>query len=236
MLLTDNHQALASLHLHTPVLTKFDQRLALLAERSEEPGAYAPCDPDRDWPLFDAASGNEVRYLLKALVDGGELVKAVAEESWLLTTRGWERALRQQNAPPPGTCFIAMAFHSDLNAAYAEGIEPAVKECGLRVVRIDKVEHNGIVNDAMLAEIRGCQVLVADVTLQRNGVYFEAGFALGLGRIVIWCCRQEDLPNVHFDTRQYSHVVWNEPADLREKLAARLRATVQIPAVPRGGQ
>lgn len=44
---------------------------------------------------------------------------------------------------------------------------------------------------------------------------------------VIWSYR--DLRNVHFDTRQYSHVVWTNPADLRTRLEARIRGTVPIP-------
>jgi nucleoside 2-deoxyribosyltransferase len=51
-------------------------------------------------------------------------------------------------------------------------------------VRVDFVEHNEQICDKIVAEIRTCQFLVADVTLQRAGVYFEAGFAMGLGRLV----------------------------------------------------
>jgi nucleoside 2-deoxyribosyltransferase len=80
----------------------------------------------------------------------------------------------------------------------------------------------------ILGEIRRAQLVIADVTLQRQGVYFEAGFALALGRIVIWACRQDEIARVHFDTRQYSHVVWSDAADLRAKLEARIRATVPI--------
>ena len=72
--------------------------------------------------------------------------------------------------------------------------------------------------------------MIADVTYQRNGVYFEGGFAMGLGRTVVWMCRANDLDNVHFDTRQYNHIVWDDHTDLRTKLSARLRATVNVPA------
>ncbi len=122
-----------------------------------------------------------------------------------------------------------MAFDPSLDDAYATGIEPAIRATGLSVIRVDKVEHNGVVTDLIQAEIRRAQVTIADVTLQRQGVYFEAGLALGLGRIVIWSCREDEIKQVHFDTRQYSHVVWKDPADLRSKLETRIRATVTIP-------
>lgn len=120
-----------------------------------------------------------------------------------------------------------MSFDPSLDQAYDAGIKPAVQEdCAMKVVRVDRVEHNGVVTDLILASIRSAQLTVADVTLQRQGVYFEAGFALGLGRTVIWTCRKDELPKVHFDTRQYSHIVWETPAELREKLTNRIRATV----------
>lgn len=60
--------------------------------------------------------------------------------------------------------------------------------------------------------------MIADVTEQKQGVYFEAGYALGLGIPVIWSCRKDDLKNVHFDTRQYNHILWESEEDYAEKL------------------
>src|SRR6478672_5340023 len=57
--------------------------------------------------------------------------------------------------------------------------------CKFTIVRPDRVEHNDNVNDRIISEIRSCQFMVADFTLHRNGVYFEAGLASGLGRPVI---------------------------------------------------
>jgi nucleoside 2-deoxyribosyltransferase len=67
---------------------------------------------------------------------------------------------------------------------------------------------------------------VADFTLHKAGVYFESGFALGLGIPVIWTCREDELVKTHFDTRQYNHVVWKDEQDLFEKLKRRIEATI----------
>jgi nucleoside 2-deoxyribosyltransferase len=93
---------------------------------------------------------------------------------------------------------------------------------------LDLVEHNEKICDRIIAEIRTCQFLVADVTLQRPGVYFEAGFAMGLGRPVIWTCRKDDLVDVHFDTRQYNHIDWKDSGGLRMRLADRIKATIPM--------
>ena len=62
-----------------------------------------------------------------------------------------------------------------------------------------------------------------------GGVYFEAGFALGLGLPVIWTVKETGLEHLHFDTRQYNHIGWKDPEDLREMLQLRLQATVAPP-------
>ena len=149
----------------------------------------------------------------------------------MVTVTGWERLSPPAPGGTPGTVFVAMAQQVDMNAAYDEGIEPAViDDCGLTITQAGRIQHNDSINDLIMAGIRAAQVVIADVTHQRNGVYFEAGFAMGLGRVVVWMCRHDDLVNVHFDTRQYNHIVWDDPADLRRKLSARLRATVDVPA------
>ena len=76
----------------------------------------------------------------------------------------------------------------------------------------------------MIAQMRRCKFIVADFTRQNQGVYFEAGFALGLGIEVIWCCRKNCMDFVHFDTRQRAHVVWDSPSEFREKLARRIES------------
>ena len=80
-----------------------------------------------------------------------------------------------------------------------------------------------------MAEIKNSRFVIADVTDQRPGVYFEAGYAIGLGLPVIWSVRENDLRNVHFDTRQYNHIVWKGEDDLEEQLYNRVLAVIGSP-------
>ena len=127
-------------------------------------------------------------------------------------------------------CFVAMWFDPSLEEAFVKGMEPAIRSVGYDGVRIDRKEHNNKIDDEIIAEIRRSRFLVADFTSKpdnaRGGVYFEAGFAFGLGLPVIYTCREDVFKHVHFDTRQYNHIVWTDPADLKKKLAARIAATV----------
>jgi hypothetical protein len=132
--------------------------------------------------------------------------------------------------PSTSQAFVAMWFNDATHTAYADGIEPAISDSGYRAVRIDKKEHNNKIDDEIIAEIRRSKFLVADFTCEkekvRGGVYFEAGFAMGLGIPVIWTVEKDSLDDVHFDTRQYNHIVWDTPETLRNMLKARIGAVI----------
>ena len=77
-----------------------------------------------------------------------------------------------------------------------------------------------------MAEIRRSRFVVADYTGQRNGVYFEAGFALGLGVDLIPTCRSDEVANLHFDIKHLNTLTWKSPAELAEGLNGRIRAVI----------
>jgi nucleoside 2-deoxyribosyltransferase len=80
--------------------------------------------------------------------------------------------------------------------------------------------------DQIISAINDSKFLIADFTGHRQGVYFEAGYALGQEKEVIWLCRESDISNTHFDTRLYNHIVWKDAEDLRKKLEDRIAAVI----------
>jgi hypothetical protein len=161
-----------------------------------------------------------------------------------LTYRGYQHveALRSLT-PLSQQAFVAMWFSKQMDFDYADGFEPGIRDAGYLPIRIDRKEHNNKIDDEIIAEIRRSRFLVADFTSEiveretaggkvfkdthaRGGVYFEAGFAKGLGKEVIWSVREDVLPFVHFDTRQFAHIVWKDPDDLRSQLSRRISATL----------
>jgi len=129
--------------------------------------------------------------------------------------------------------FVAMRFSEEMKAVYEAAIEPAIKECGFRPVRIDQNDKIGDVVDLMLAEIRASRFVVADFTERNEGVYFETGFAMGLSLPVISTCRKDWMEGVHFDTNHFSHIVWWEAEELKKGLVARIRANIGFGPLPR---
>lgn len=195
-----------------------------------------------DWPAesdllawSESVDIGEVKYLLKYLIDQGLLdcESVGAASQYFLTPKGFARLGElDANAPSSEQAFVAMWFDDSMKELYNEGIAPAVTLSGYRPVRIDGKDHNNKIDDEIIAEIRRSRFVVADFTHgksgHRGGVYFEAGFAKGLNLAVIFTCREDLINEVHFDTRQYNHIVWTADNldDFKKRLSQRISATL----------
>ena len=126
--------------------------------------------------------------------------------------------------------FVAMWFAEEMNEAYKKGIKPAIKDAGYEPLRIDLKPDVKKIDDEIFAEIRRSRFLVADMTQgddgARGGVYFEAGLAEGLGIPVLYTCHKDKMKHLAFDTRQFFHIEWDTPDELRKDLVTRIRARV----------
>lgn len=185
---------------------------------------YMPNDPAPWLRLFFKEKGEAFFYLqtLKAeqlLQQNG----AVA-----ITYKGLNYLIKENEAKADNrkTCFIAMSFQDDaapirkeiLEALERTGIEP-------RIIDNEHLEPLQTINDGIIAGIRKASFVIADFTHHRAGVYFEAGFALGLNKKVIYTCREEDFKDTHFDTNHYQHIVYKK-GELTEKLIDKIEAWV----------
>jgi nucleoside 2-deoxyribosyltransferase len=194
------------------------------------PGRVVDIDLSKDFPLFFAVDACELDFHVKNAKELGYLSghdDMSASCTIALTLKGWQRLdeiKRYSRDSKRG--FVAMWFDASMDAAWEQGVKPALEKTGFIPVRIDAKEHNNKICDEIVAEIRKSGLLIADFTGHRNGVYFEVGLAMGLGIPVVWTCRAGDIEKAHFDTRQYNHIVWENPEDLKEKLVNRIDATI----------
>ena len=122
--------------------------------------------------------------------------------------------------------FCAMWFNDEVQPLWAEVIEPSIRASGYEPLRIDTKQHNGKIDDEIMASIRTARFVVADFTGNRGGAYCEAGFAHGLGLPVVFMCRDGD--DLHFDIRQYNCIFWKleNLDDARARLKNRILATL----------
>ena len=207
----------------------------------------------RDIPFAVFTEPESVNHMLNDLQEIGYISVEPgrsAESGIRIKPKGWEQVerWRQKNALVVSKqAFVAMWFAPDMAPFYESGIVPAIKGAGYEPRRIDRVEHNNKIDDEIVAEIRKSRFVVADFTAGccakcetcdecgkcgdrvkvRGGVYFEAGYAMGLGIPVILTVRKDQIGQVHFDTRQYNHIVYETPDELRSRLYNRIAATIQ---------
>ncbi len=215
-------------------LEKIDLILLHILRHSERAGEWIIVNVENDYPIAFAKDPKEFDYMLhvaSALLSYLEYGGNDNEKrKYRFSLPGWSRVdeIRRKDPKTGNQCFVAMCFDKQMDEAYSNGFYRGIKAAGYNPVRIDKVEHNNEITDQIIAEIRKSRLVVADFTGQRGGVYFEAGFACGLGIPVIWTCQEDDIKNCHFDTRQYNHIVWKKPEDLWQKLRDRILATVPL--------
>lgn len=190
------------------------------AKRTMFPGTIGKLTRDSEYSLAWASNEGELRYLIDDLIQRKLLDQtATVGNSFLITPAGWDYIDSLPSSEVfSDQVFVAMSFSQGMRSSWLNSIAPAVKRAGYTPYRVDAVPHIDRIDNKIMAEIKGSKFVVADVTEQKAGVYFEAGYAIGLGLPVIWTVREDDLPKVHFDTRQYAHIVWQDEREFEEKL------------------
>ena len=205
--------------------------LKAIERKSRRPGNEVTLNLNEDFPLAYADDEDEFAFYLQALSDRG-LIDVKREpnaqvtdyvmgpsRSLSITSSGWDHLDKHASDLGEKTqAFVAMSFSDNMKPRWQDAIKPAIEKAGYTAYKVDEEPHSDNIIFKIMAEIKNSRFLVADVTEQNNGVYFEAGYALGLGLPVIWSVRKDDVENVHFDTAQYNQIRWQSPEDLEEGL------------------
>ena len=219
-----------------PVYKRADRLLRRLANVTQDLGEYIDLSPqacEAACAWSESISWQEVVFLLRFLVEKGWVQAGTFENNrfkgWV-TVEGYSRVEEVQVNVDSSQAFVAMWFHEDMDDAYNKGIEPAIRNTGYIPLKINEKPDVDKIDDEIIGEIRRSRFVVADFTHgergARGGVYYEAGFAYGLGLHVVRSCHKKivDKNKLHFDVRQHYHVVWETADELREGLEKRIRA------------
>ncbi len=175
-----------------------------------------------------------------------------------ITAQGWQRIDELQKQESTGdTAFIAM-WYDKSTENYEKAVKETVEKTGYRPVILKDQKYNDFIMNEAISLIRKSRFVIADLTCYpeeimpasnkvyggvRGGVWWEAGYAYGLGKPVIITC--EDNPQcrdrIHFDLNQYRRINWTEDRlvdpirdfsdhidnpNFKEELALQILATV----------
>jgi hypothetical protein len=101
-----------------------------------------------------------------------------------------------------------MPFNSRFDGIWQYIIRPTFEERGLQCLRADDIFKPGSILDDILRSIKESDLIIADLTEQNANVYYELGYAHGLGKVVALITR--DLSTLPFDLKQQRVVVYED--------------------------
>lgn len=151
-----------------------------------------------------------------------------------LTLLGWEEFEAERHGKLSGNYgFIALKFGDPiLDPFLRDVIKPTVSEVGFALEDMRDAARAGIIDNVMRARIRDSAFVLVDLTHANEGVYWEAGYAEGLGKPVLYLCNQKvfEEQGTHFDTNHCTTVLWEAtaPDAFTDDLKATLRRSLNL--------
>lgn len=189
-------------------------------------------------PSPDLSGELLIELKLKRLLDGNEFMTLGGPPRLMnvnLTLDGWEKYEAERRGEFSGKYgFIAMKFDDPiLDTLVGEAIKPALREeLGFEILDMRDVARAGVIDNIMRAQIRDAAFVLVDLTHDNFGAYWEAGYAEGLGKPVVYICEKEkfDQAQTHFDTNHCTTGLWAEDNTKQfvKQLIATLRRSLNI--------
>lgn len=125
--------------------------------------------------------------------------------------------------------FVVMPFQEKFADIYEVGIKPACIEAGATCERVDEQMFLENILSRIYGQIKDADVIVAEVTGRTPNVFYETGYAHGLGKRVIFLT--QNVKDIPFDLMHYPHIVYGKSiATLKKKLEEKVRWCIQNPA------
>lgn len=131
--------------------------------------------------------------------------------------------------------FVAMMFSDETNDVYQNCYKKVIQSLNYACMRIDEKDFTGSIISEITSEISDSVAIIADLTGNRGGVYYEAGVARGLQLCnhpikLLLTCKQDffNKEKVHFDVSGDNILLYNDTSDLIEKLNKRLQTVLSV--------
>lgn len=176
-----------------------------------------PAGQEDDWPLNPTEARQQLSEGLEKI--GAALELAAASRSLGAND---QPTIPTSTRIRPGTAFIMMSMdpaRPEL-ADVADAVKTVFGLFDVRAVRADDIEHEGLITQRILDEIKTAEFCFADLTGERPNVYYEVGYAHALGRRVILF--RKSGTGIHFDLAGYNCPAYANLVDLKERLTRRL--------------
>jgi hypothetical protein len=208
---------------------------------SKAPGENIEFQLKDQLSLIGSATSEElsiaIDYLIRAGLVQGKIMRTgggLMGVDIALSFEGWQYYEElKRGATESHKAFMAMDYsNKTLEKIVNDFFRDAVKSTGFVLYRLDDVSKAGPIDDRLRVEIQTSRFLIADLSHNNSGSYWEAGYAEGLGKPVIYTCDKKIFDNPktkpHFDTNHHLTIKWDKtnPEEAAKKLKATIRATL----------
>lgn len=210
-----------------------DLLICWLGNNVKGPGEYVLVESKTHRSIIGAKSDSGFGLIIHHLIDTGLIISnSPFFVSVTLTFKGWEY---YEKLKLGGTsyrkAFMAMKFGDvELDKIVEDTFKQCVEETGFKLRRLNDEPKAGLIDNRLRVEIQSSDFVIADLSHNNNGAYWEAGYAEGLGKEVIYTCEKKKFKRAktHFDTNHHQTIVWdvNNPKQAGEDLKATIRATL----------
>jgi hypothetical protein len=212
------------------VAEQADNLILYIGGKVQYPGKYVELKSKTDFARIGAIDGENFKFIRDKLKEKGFLLlnKEAPKITSTLSFEGWERYGELGRGRADSTkAFMAMPFGdpkiNDLFNQYKE----ASKKAGFNLIKNDEDRKAGSVDDKIRVNILTSKFIIAELTDGNQGAYWEAGYAEGLGKPVIYSCEKPYFDNkgTHFDTNHLHTIIWER--DKKEEAAEELKYTIR---------
>jgi len=221
-------------------LEQMDLLLNYILHKTHHGGEEVRFEFNRDYPIIWARNEQEIKFVIAMLIERGLINGKPSPPSssvngrYYLTANGWERCEElSMKGVYSRRVFMAMKFNdTELEDLYEKSFKKAVEATGFELRKLNEGSEAGLLDPQMEVRIRNSRFMIADLTHDNSGVYWEAGFATGLNKPVIYTCRFDKTDIIHWDTNHRKYIPWNpdNPTQAVEELKSVIRATLPTEA------
>lgn len=212
----------------TDIEQKAQKLLQRIKQKTETFGARIKLQIDQDYPLAYAKNQEEFIALLGLLGDDEYVDTDIgATFAYIkMTARGFTIFAQKGDDAKSDKGFIAIWFDDSMDESI-QAIEGAIREAGYTPVCIKDEHFSERIMDKALGEIRQSKFVVVDLTGNRNSVFFETGFAFGLGKDIIYVYKEgAETDSLEFYVKHYQCYSYKNTAELKEKLMDAISARI----------
>lgn len=124
--------------------------------------------------------------------------------------------------------FVIMEYSQKYNDLYTEVIKPVCKDNNIEPIRADESKKTGLILSDIIKRIYEAKFIIAEITPRNPNVFFEIGFAMAIGKPVIFVADINNEENLPFDVSGFRVLFYENSIPgkrkIEEELAKHLEA------------